>query len=84
VRHDKKEIDNECVREAIERVALGPALRSKVVSDKDRNLTAYHEAGHAVIATVLPNAKKVQKITIIPRGRAGGYTFLWMIMTLWA
>ena len=75
VRHDKKQIDNECVREAIERVALGPALKSKVVSEKDRMLTAYHEAGHAIVATVLPNAKKVQKITIIPRGRAGGYTF---------
>lgn len=76
VRHNTKTITNELVREAIEKVAIGPALRSKVVTEDQRKLTAYHEAGHALVATVIPEADKVQKITIIPRGRAGGYTFM--------
>jgi cell division protease FtsH len=54
---------------------LGPSLKSKIVTDEQKKLTAYHEAGHALVATVLPQAKKVQKVTIIPRGRAAGYTF---------
>lgn len=75
VREKKKEINDDILREAIEKVSLGPALKSKIVTEKQKRLTAYHEAGHALISTVLPNAQKVQKITIIPRGRAGGYTF---------
>lgn len=75
VREKKKEIDDNILREAIEKVSLGPSLKSKIVTEKQKKLTAYHEAGHALISTVLPNAQKVQKITIIPRGRAGGYTF---------
>lgn len=76
VRQNTKMITNEIVREAIEKVAIGPALKSKVVTESQRKLTAYHEAGHALVATVIPEADKVQKITIIPRGRAGGYTFM--------
>jgi cell division protease FtsH len=54
---------------------LGPSLKSKVITENQKKLTAYHEAGHAIIQTVIPECNKVQKITIIPRGRAGGYTF---------
>jgi cell division protease FtsH len=76
VRQNSKVITNAIVREAIEKVAIGPALKSKMVTEQQRKLTAYHEAGHALVATVIPEADKVQKITIIPRGRAGGYTFM--------
>jgi len=75
VREKKKEIDDDILREAIEKVSLGPSLKSKIITEKQKRLTAYHEAGHALVSTVLPHAQKVQKITIIPRGRAGGYTF---------
>jgi cell division protease FtsH len=75
VRTGRKTISNDELREAIEKVSLGPALRSKVVTEDQKKLTAYHEAGHAILSTLLPDADKVQKITIIPRGRAGGYTF---------
>lgn len=75
VRENKKVIGNLQIREAIEKVMLGPSLRSKVVTEEQRKLTAYHEAGHAIVASLIPEADKVQKITIIPRGRAGGYTF---------
>ena len=75
VREKKKEVDNATLREAIEKVALGPSLKSKVITEKQKKLTAYHEAGHALTASVLPQAQKVQKVTIIPRGRAAGYTF---------
>ncbi len=75
VREGKKEITNDIIREAIEKVMLGPSLKSKIITEEQKKLTAYHEAGHALVATVLPKAKKVQKVTIIPRGRAAGYTF---------
>jgi cell division protease FtsH len=75
VRSKKDKVSNEDLREAIEKVALGPSLRSKIITKKQKFLTAYHEAGHALTATVLPQAQKVQKVTIIPRGRAAGYTF---------
>jgi len=75
VRARKKKINNTILREAIEKSMLGPSLRSKVITPEARRLTAFHEAGHALAATVLPYADKVQKVTIIPRGRAGGYTF---------
>jgi cell division protease FtsH len=75
VRNKQTEITNEDMREAIEKVMLGPSLKSKVVTDEQKKLTAYHEAGHAIVATVLPKATKVQKITIVPRGKAAGYTF---------
>jgi cell division protease FtsH len=75
VRNKQTEITNDDLREAIEKVMLGPSLRSKVVTDESKKHTAYHEAGHALTATVLPKASKVSKITIVPRGRAAGYTF---------
>ncbi len=75
VREKKSEITNDTLREAIEKVILGPSLKSKVITEDQKKLTAFHEAGHALVQTVMPKASKVQKITIIPRGRAAGYTF---------
>jgi len=75
VRERKTAITNDLLREAIEKVMLGPALKSKLITEQQKKLTAYHEAGHALVATILPKAKKVQKVTIIPRGKAAGYTF---------
>jgi cell division protease FtsH len=75
VREKQTEISNDTLREAIEKVMLGPSLKTKVVTEEQKKLTAFHEAGHAIAASVLAKAKKVQKITIIPRGRAAGYTF---------
>ena len=75
VREKKPEIDNMILREAVEKVLLGPSLKSKVITEEQKKLTAYHESGHALAATVLPKSRKVQKVTIIPRGRAAGYTF---------
>ena len=64
------------VEEASEKVSMGPERRSHIVSDKDRKLTAYHESGHAIVAHLLPHADPVHKVTIIPRGAAGGYTMM--------
>ena len=75
VREKSKEVTDHHTREAIEKVMLGPSLKSKVITEAQKKLTAYHEAGHALIQTVIPECSKVQKITIIPRGRAAGYTF---------
>jgi cell division protease FtsH len=75
VAENKEMIDNDSLRESIEKTMLGPSLKSKIQTEDTRKLTAYHEAGHALLATVIPEANKVQKITIVPRGRAGGYTF---------
>ncbi len=75
VREKATKISNLHLREAIEKSLLGSSLKSKLITDTQKKLTAYHEAGHALVQTVLPEARKVQKITIIPRGRAGGYTF---------
>jgi len=74
VRRKKKEIGMDELREAIEKVILGPERRSNVVTDKEKEVTAYHEAGHALVASVLPKAHNVQKVSIIARGRAAGYT----------
>ncbi|MBU5486708.1 ATP-dependent zinc metalloprotease FtsH [Clostridium sp. MSJ-8] len=74
VRRNKKEISMQEMEEAITRVIAGPEKKSKVISEKERKLTAYHEAGHAVVMNLLPNADPVHEISIIPRGRAGGYT----------
>ncbi|OGO76750.1 MAG: cell division protein FtsH [Clostridiales bacterium GWB2_37_7] len=73
-RKNKKKIELKDIEEAVIRVIAGPEKKSKVVSEQDRKLTAYHEAGHAVIQKLLPNADPVHQISIIPRGRAGGYT----------
>ncbi|MBI4090724.1 MAG: ATP-dependent zinc metalloprotease FtsH, partial [Candidatus Komeilibacteria bacterium] len=73
-RDDKKTIDQAYTLSAIEKVMLGPERKSLIMSDKEKKITAYHEAGHALVAHVLPNADPVHKISIISRGRAGGYT----------
>jgi len=72
-RKNNKIIDMEFLLEAIEKVMLGPERKSKVFSDKEKNITAYHEAGHALVAHFSPNMDPVQKISIISRGRAAGY-----------
>ena len=74
VRNDKKLIGMDELEEAVTRVIAGPEKKSRVVSEEDRRLTAYHEAGHAVVMKLLPNADPVHQISIVPRGMAGGYT----------
>lgn len=71
--HDK--INNIDVTEAFEKVAIGPERKSKVMSDKEKELTAYHESGHALVGHVLPDSDMVHKVTIIPRGGTGGVTW---------
>jgi cell division protease FtsH len=73
-RRGKKKVEVVELDEATIRVIAGPEKKSKVVSDHDKKLTAYHEAGHAVVQKLLPNADPVHQISIVPRGRAGGYT----------
>ncbi len=73
-RQDKKDIANEDLFEAIEKVMIGPERKSRVITDKEKKITAYHEAGHALVAHFLPDADPVHKISIISRGSAGGYT----------
>ncbi|WP_067841188.1 ATP-dependent zinc metalloprotease FtsH [Amphibacillus sediminis] len=75
-RSDKKQVDMEDVDEAIDRVIAGPAKKSRVISDKERNIVAYHESGHTIIGMVLDEADMVHKVTIIPRGQAGGYAVM--------
>ncbi|NTW00078.1 MAG: AAA family ATPase, partial [Oscillochloris sp.] len=73
-RRSKKKISMSELQDSIERVALGgPERRSRVMSDRKKLVVAYHEAGHAIVAGAMPRANKLQKVTIIPRGRAGGY-----------
>lgn len=74
-RNNRKEITNADVTEAFERVAIGPERKSKVMNDQERKITAYHEAGHAIVGHVLPDSDPVHKVTIIPRGRTGGVTW---------
>ena len=73
-RENKKNIGMEELFSAIEKVMIGPERKSRVISDKEKKITAYHEAGHAVVAHFLPNSDPVQKVSIIARGSAGGYT----------
>jgi cell division protease FtsH len=73
-RRNKKVIDQPELEEAIERVIAGPERRSRLISEEEKRIVAYHEAGHAVIAHVLPNTDPVHKVTIVARGLAGGYT----------
>lgn len=75
-RADKKVINMPELEEASEKVCFGPERRSHVISEKEKRLTAVHESGHALIAYLLPDADPVHKVTIIPRGRAGGYTMM--------
>lgn len=69
-------IDNRALDEAIDRVSMGPQRYSKIMTDRERQMTAYHEGGHALVAAALNNSAPVTKVTILPRGRAGGYTMV--------
>ena len=74
-RRNKKKITNDELTEAFERVAIGPERKAKVMNDHEKELTAYHEAGHAIVGHVLPDSDPVHKVTIIPRGGTGGVTW---------
>lgn len=74
-RDNRKKISNADVTEAFEKVAIGPERKAKVMSEKEKELTAYHEAGHALVGHVLPDSDPVHKVTIIPRGGTGGVTW---------
>ena len=74
-RRDAKKITNDDLTEAFEKVAIGPERKSKIMSESDKEMTAYHEAGHAVVGHVLPDSDPVHKVTIIPRGGTGGVTW---------
>lgn len=73
-RRDKELVEPSELEEAIDRVIAGPERKSRVMSDHEKKVTAYHEGGHALVGFALPNADPIHKVTIIPRGRAGGYT----------
>ncbi|WP_028785739.1 ATP-dependent zinc metalloprotease FtsH [Terracoccus sp. 273MFTsu3.1] len=75
-RGDRKVIDNEALDEAIDRVIAGPQKRTRIMSAKERKITAYHEGGHALVAASLNHTDPVTKVTILPRGRALGYTMV--------
>jgi len=73
-RKNRRQITLQDILSSIEKVLLGPERKSKIISQEEKKITAYHEAGHALVAAVLPEADPVHKVTIISRGRAGGYT----------
>ncbi|MEE9206280.1 MAG: ATP-dependent zinc metalloprotease FtsH, partial [Acidimicrobiia bacterium] len=73
-RRDRDVIGMDELEEAVDRVIAGPERRSRVMSEEEKDITAYHEGGHALVGFALPNADPIHKVTIIPRGRAGGYT----------
>ena len=73
-RRDKEMVEPDELEEAIDRVIAGPERKSRVMSEHEKKVTAYHESGHALVGFALPNADPIHKVTIIPRGRAGGYT----------
>ncbi len=74
-RHNRKEITQDDVTGAFEKVAIGPERKSKIMNEREKELTAYHEAGHAIVGHVLPDSDMVHKVTIIPRGGTGGVTW---------
>jgi cell division protease FtsH len=74
-RNNRKEISQADITEAFERVAIGPERKNKIMTEKDKEITAYHEAGHAIVGHVLPDSDMVHKVTIIPRGGTGGVTW---------
>jgi len=74
-RHNRKHITNKDVTEAFEKVAIGPARKTRIMTDAEKELTAYHEAGHAIVGHVLPHSDPVHKVTIISRGQTGGVTW---------
>ena len=73
-RQDKKTIDSETILMSIEKVMMGPERRGRIISDREKKITAYHEAGHAIVAHFLPGTDPVHKVSIISRGQAAGYT----------
>lgn len=73
-RHDRKKVSQMDIINSIEKVMIGPERKSHLFSKKEKEITAYHEAGHALVASMLPNADPVHKVSIVSRGRAGGYT----------
>ncbi len=75
-RQNKKLLDDDALDEAIDRVIAGPQKRTRLMSDKEKKITAYHEGGHALVAAALPGTDPVHKVTILPRGRALGYTMV--------
>ncbi|AOM84609.1 ATP-dependent zinc metalloprotease FtsH [Salisediminibacterium beveridgei] len=75
-RTDKKKIDMESVEEAIDRTIAGPSKKTRVISEKEKKIVAHHEAGHTVVGVKLVNADMVHKVTIVPRGQAGGYAMM--------
>lgn len=75
-RRNKRTIEMSAMEESVERVMAGPERKSRVISEQERKLTAYHEAGHALIGMLIEHADPVHKVSIIPRGRAGGYTLM--------
>ncbi len=75
-RRDKKKVDMTDIDEATDRVIAGPAKKSRVISPKERKIVAYHEAGHTIIGVILDEADMVHKVTIVPRGQAGGYAVM--------
>ncbi|EIJ80068.1 ATP-dependent Zn protease FtsH [Bacillus methanolicus PB1] len=75
-RQNKKKIDMSDIDEATDRVIAGPAKKSRVISEKERKIVAFHEAGHTVIGLILDEAEMVHKVTIVPRGQAGGYAVM--------
>lgn len=78
-RHDKKKINRSDLNSSVEKVLMGPERKTHIMNPKEKEITAYHEAGHAIVAHVLPNAHPVNKVSIISRGRAGGFT--WQLPT---
>ena len=74
-RRNSKKISNADLTEAFEKVAIGPERKTKIMNEAERRMTAYHEAGHAIVGHVLPDSDPVHKVTIIPRGRTGGVTW---------
>jgi cell division protease FtsH len=74
-RHNRKKLTNDDVVSAFEKVAIGPERKTKIMSDAEKELTAFHEAGHALVGHVLPDSDPVHKVTIIPRGGTGGVTW---------
>jgi cell division protease FtsH len=78
-RHDKKKISRSDLNSSVEKVLMGPERKTHIMNPKEKEITAYHEAGHAIVAHILPNAHPVNKVSIISRGRAGGFT--WQLPT---
>ena len=74
-RHDKKKINQNDLSVSLEKVLMGPERKTHVMSDEEKEITAYHEAGHSIVAHIMPNAHPVNKVSIISRGRAGGFTW---------